>query len=870
MFSDLGRQALEYIYDAQQRTVLYLDVMRQSGDQYVEHVSQGKPPVLVFEHELVVDGRLLPDPVNYALLRIVPPTDMPTNPEARPFVIIDPRAGHGPGVAGSKIHSEVGVALAAGHPCYFVTFGPDPEPDQSIYCILKAEKHFLEVVAQRHDPARVGKAFVIGNCQGGWALMMLASVAPKLVGPIMLAGAPLAYWSGKSGQNPMRYSGGMLGGSWMSSLASDLGNGIFDGAYLVDNFEKLDPANTFWQKPYHLYANIDTEVERYLGFDRWWAGHFLMTRQEIDWIVQNLFIGNRLSRALLPDPLSDGNINLRNIRSPILVFASEGDNITPPPQALNWIPDMYASDEDIRAHEQVIIYSLHQTTGHLGIFVSAGVANREHEALVGVLDLIDLLPPGLYEARIQDLNPDISHQEWVKGRHLVTFEPRTLEDIRALDDGRSEEADFEVVNRVSQINQHIYDLALSPLMRSLSNSWTAQAARTLNPRRFNRYAWSSLNPLALSFQQAAAYVQKDRRPVAEDNVFLAAERALSDSVARSLATWSEMRDRSIEAIFHGVYGAPWLRALVGLEESTAERRGLLDSDTALHEELHDLRLRLTKAQVNEGGLTEAFTRILTYMAGEEPFVDERAFNLVSSLTKTKVKGFELPDLAVVKQALRKQWHIVKMHPDEAIEALPKLVPNKAQRALLWEAVEEIAQLRGALNVDVDMQARFAKVACALGLRSAWQPPSHIVSKLEREKQELEQEAKAQMDKVVAELETTKKAVAQAKAELQKQILSTAKTEPLIKTVPEARVAVKAPLEVEAVAKIAAPAVKKSSTAKKAAKKATKKTMAVTKAVKKAPAKPAAKKSINASSQASLALSEEGLKPSAAWPEVKKS
>lgn len=45
----------------------------------------------------------------------------------------------------------------------------------------------------------------------GWALMMLASAAPKLVGPIMLAGAPLDYWSGKAGQNPMRYSGGMMG-----------------------------------------------------------------------------------------------------------------------------------------------------------------------------------------------------------------------------------------------------------------------------------------------------------------------------------------------------------------------------------------------------------------------------------------------------------------------------------------------------------------------------------------------------------------------------------------------------------------------------------------------------------------------------------
>ncbi|MGN5478932.1 DUF3141 domain-containing protein [Cupriavidus basilensis] len=56
------------------------------------------PPVLVFDHETLADARTLPEPVNYALLRIIPPADMPTDPAKRPFVVIDPRAGHGPGI----------------------------------------------------------------------------------------------------------------------------------------------------------------------------------------------------------------------------------------------------------------------------------------------------------------------------------------------------------------------------------------------------------------------------------------------------------------------------------------------------------------------------------------------------------------------------------------------------------------------------------------------------------------------------------------------------------------------------------------------------------------------------------------------------
>jgi hypothetical protein len=39
-------------------------------------------------------------------------------------------------------------------------------------------------------------------------------------------------------------------------------------ASAVQNFESLNPANTFWDKYYHLFANIDTEPPRFLEFER--------------------------------------------------------------------------------------------------------------------------------------------------------------------------------------------------------------------------------------------------------------------------------------------------------------------------------------------------------------------------------------------------------------------------------------------------------------------------------------------------------------------------------------------------------------------------------------------------------------------------
>src|SRR5689334_6523758 len=116
--------AIDYWLDAWQRGVLLLDVLRQRGNNYVEHNARKAPHVLSFDAELVLDGRTLPRPVNYGLVRVIPPKGTIVDQRKRPFVVFDPRAGHGPGIGGMKHDSEIGVALEAGHSCYFVGFLP--------------------------------------------------------------------------------------------------------------------------------------------------------------------------------------------------------------------------------------------------------------------------------------------------------------------------------------------------------------------------------------------------------------------------------------------------------------------------------------------------------------------------------------------------------------------------------------------------------------------------------------------------------------------------------------------------------------------------------------------------------------------------
>src|SRR5215203_924260 len=101
----------EYLVDAGQRSFLFLDVMRRRSDDHREHMAKAAPHVLSYAVELIIDGRTLERPVNYVLARVMPPRDTKIDPDRRPFVVVDPRAGHGPGIGGFKTESEIGVVF---------------------------------------------------------------------------------------------------------------------------------------------------------------------------------------------------------------------------------------------------------------------------------------------------------------------------------------------------------------------------------------------------------------------------------------------------------------------------------------------------------------------------------------------------------------------------------------------------------------------------------------------------------------------------------------------------------------------------------------------------------------------------------------
>ena len=701
MFAD----AMGYAIDAAQRGVLFWDVLRERGNQYREHMAENAPHVLDYKVELVVDGRKLERPVNYALVRVIPPDGVDINPKLRPFVVVDPRAGHGPGIGGFKADSEIGVAFRAGHPCYFVGFLPEPVPGQTIGDIASAEAIFIEKVITAH-PEASGKPCVIGNCQAGWAVMMLAALRPELFGPIIVAGSPLSYWAGVHGKNPMRYSGGLLGGSWLTALTSDLGNGKFDGAWLVQNFENQNPANTLWAKQYNLYSKIDTEAPRYLGFEKWWGGHVNLNAEEIQFIVDELFVGNNLAAGRIQTP--DGTtIDLRNIRSPIVVFCSKGDNITPPQQALGWILDLYDNVDDIRSYGQTIVYTIHESVGHLGIFVSGGVAKKEHGEFSSNIDLIDTLPPGLYEAVFEGKGENTTNPDLASGSWVMRCEARTLDDIRAL--GGNDMADdrrFAAAARVSEMNLSLYRTFMQPIVRAMVPAPVADWIRQLHPLRLQYEVFSDQNPFMAPVAGLAEQVRANRKNVDKDNPFLVAQENMSKRIEGALDSWREASEAWAERMFLGIYGSPTLQAAVGLDPSGTQRLRKA-SKNPLHRDLLQKRIAELKALIATGGLRAAVVRSLIYVGMNRAAVDERGFELARRIRETHG---DMP-IAEFKDLVREQFNILLIDQKAALEAIPSLLPPDLEsREKAYELIQQVLRARGDLSAeDSDRMKEIARL-----------------------------------------------------------------------------------------------------------------------------------------------------------------
>ncbi|TMJ80183.1 MAG: DUF3141 domain-containing protein, partial [Alphaproteobacteria bacterium] len=445
---------------------------------------------------------------------------------------------------------------------------------------------------------------------------------------------------------------------------------------------------------------------------RWWGGHVNLNAEEIQFIVDELFIGNNLAAGRIQT--SDGTaIDLRNISSPIVVFCSKGDNITPPQQALGWIVDLYQNVDEIRSYGQTIVYTIHETIGHLGIFVSGGVAKKEHGEFSSNIDLIDTLPPGLYEAVFEAKTGDTVNPDLATGNWVMRCQERSLDDIRAL--GGNDAADerrFATAARVSDINLALYRTFAQPMVRALVNSPLAAWMHQLHPVRLPFEIFSDANPVIVPVGNMAEKVRENRRPVAADNPFIDMQETISRQIVAGLNAWRDMTEALAERTFLAVYGLPVLQAAVGIDPA-GTRPLRKASKHPLHHELLQNRIAELKSRIPVGGLREAGIRALLYVGLARGTVDERGFEALRRIRRTH-GDMPLPEF---KALVREQFLMLMVDTEAALAALPSMLPPEAEtRRKVFDLIKQVLSARGEFFGEEN--ERLGRIAQAFGLDEA--------------------------------------------------------------------------------------------------------------------------------------------------------
>jgi Protein of unknown function (DUF3141) len=365
-------------------------------------------------------------------------------------------------------------------------------------------------------------------------------------------------------------------------------------------------------------------------------------------------------------------------------------------------PNLYDDVDDIRCHGQTIVYTIHHKIGHLGIFVSGAVAKKEHGEFANNIDLIDTLPPGLYEAVFEPKTDTTAGADLVTGDWVMRCEMRTLDDIRAL--GGNDAADerrFATAARMSQVNLALYRTFAQPVVRALVSAPLAETLHQMHPLRLQYQIFSDANPYMAPVAAMADEVRKNRRPVAADNPFIALQENVSKQMVAALDGWRDFTEAVAERTFLTVYGSPALQAAAGIDP--ADTRPLRKpAKNPLHQELLQKRIAELKSQIPSGGMREAVVRALIYVGVGRGCVDERGFE---SVRRLRDRYGDLP-LSEFKTLVREQFAMLLIDQAAALAALPSLLSaDTGKRGEAFNAIKQVMAASGEICAEDEKRLR---------------------------------------------------------------------------------------------------------------------------------------------------------------------
>jgi hypothetical protein len=333
------------------------------------------------------------------------------------------------------------------------------------------------------------------------------------------------------------------------------------------------------------------------------------------------------------------------------------------------------------------------------------------------MGMINLMPPGLYEAVITGVDENTANPELTEGGYLFSLEARTLDDIRALGANSPEDDQrFAAAARVSEVNETLYETYAQPIVRAMTTEASAEALRWAHPNRLRFAAFSDANPMMRPIAEIAQSVRENRRPVSADNPLLAMERAYSSWMESSLEAWGHARDSMTEMIFVNTYGRPLLQAMTGLRRA----HGGQNVEKDLLRETHEAKMReALEARFETGEPVEGVVRALIYVQRGERSVDERVFAKLKILRAAEDETARLP-VSELKRIFSEQALLLRLDEERAVEAIPALLTKNPDQRRVWlEALRSVVETQGPLSDE--SVCRLARIEALFA-----QPPKEAV------------------------------------------------------------------------------------------------------------------------------------------------
>jgi hypothetical protein len=218
----------------------------------------------------------------------------------------------------------------------------------------------------------------------------------------------------------------------------------------------------------------------------------------------------------------------------------------------------------------------------------------------------------------------------------------------------------------------------------MSNEYTAKLGREFHPLRFQRWAFSDLNPWLAWLKPAAGMVQAGRQALGAESPSRRVERMLSEIVSASLDYYRAMRDATSEATFFQTYGNMFGLFMADQYEAAAK----VQAERGDPRELPFVKEALASIEI--GGYPEALTRVGALLASDDVQIPLAQIELKRDLAKQYAEL--LPDMTPDqwRRTRGEQDIIVRYARERAIETLPRLLDDRADRERFLTLLEKLA------------------------------------------------------------------------------------------------------------------------------------------------------------------------------------